>query len=49
MAIDFSSVLKDILTWATAAKVAGGVVLHKIWTWVVKVYDDAKSDVKKVV
>jgi hypothetical protein len=52
MSLDYSAILKDLLTWASAAKVAGGAFLHKAWTWLkaklAAAEADAKAEVKKL-
>lgn len=48
MAINYSAILKDVLTWASAAKVAGGALLHKVWQWIVAKAKAAEADAAKV-
>lgn len=50
--IDTASIIKDILTWATAAKVVVGGALVHIWNWIkakfATVETDVKAEVKKL-
>jgi hypothetical protein len=48
MAIDLSAILKDLLTWASAAKVAGGALLHKAWQWIASKLKAAEADAEKI-
>ena len=48
MSIDSAAILKDLLTWASAAKIAGGAILHKAWQWIVAKAKAAEADAAKV-
>jgi hypothetical protein len=48
MSIDYSALLKDLLTWASAAKVALGAFAHKAWQWIVAKAKAAEADAAKV-
>lgn len=52
MSIDYTAIVKDLLTWASAAKLAGGALIHKIYQWLktkfVAVETDVKADIKKL-
>jgi len=48
MSIDFLAIGKDLLTWASAAKVAGGALAHKVWQWIVAKAKAAEADAAKV-
>jgi len=48
MTIDYTVIVKDVLTWATAAKVVAGGVIHKVWTWVYAKYLAAKAEAAKL-
>jgi hypothetical protein len=48
MSIDYSAILKDLLTWASAAKVAGGAFIHKAWQWIVAKAKAAEAEAAKV-
>lgn len=52
MSIDYAAILKDLLTWASAAKLAGGAFIHKAWQWIVAKAKAAEAaaaaDVKKL-
>lgn len=48
MTINYHTVLVDVLTWASAAKVAAGVVVHKIWSKLVGAEKALVAEVKKL-
>ena len=48
MSIDFLAIGKDLLTWATAAKVAIGAFGTKVWQWIVAKAKAAEADAAKV-
>jgi hypothetical protein len=48
MSIDFAAIAKDLLTWASAAKVALGAFAHKVWQWIVAKAKAAEADAAKI-
>lgn len=48
MSFDFSTILKDLITWASAAKIAGGAILHKIWSVLVGAEKKAAAEIAKL-
>jgi hypothetical protein len=48
MSIDYSAIVKDLLTWASAAKVVAGAALHKAWTWLKAKLAQAEADAKAI-
>lgn len=48
MSIDYAAILKDLATWASAAKVAGGAILHKVYTWLKAKWAAAEADAKAI-
>jgi hypothetical protein len=48
MALNLHAIVSDLLTWASAAKVAGGAVLHKLWQWAKAAWADAKAEAAKL-
>jgi hypothetical protein len=48
MSLNYAAIVKDILTWATAAKIVAGGVIHKVYTWVVAEIAKAKAEAAKV-
>jgi hypothetical protein len=46
MSLNYAAILKDLLTWATAAKVAIGAFGTKVWQWIKAEFAKAEADAK---
>ncbi len=49
MSVSIAAIAKDVLTVASAVKVASGAFLHKAYQWIVAEYKKAKAAEAKVV
>ena len=43
------TILQDLFTVASGAKVVSGVVLLKVWQWIKAKYITVETDIKKVI
>jgi hypothetical protein len=48
MSVNYAAILKDLATWASAAKLAGGAFLHHVYTWLKAKWAKAEADAKAV-
>lgn len=52
MSIDFTAIAKDLVTWASAAKLAGGAFVHKAYQYLKAKFWAAEkavsADIKKL-
>ncbi len=48
MSISAAAVAKDIFTIASGLKIAGGVVLHKLWSVLLGAEKKAKAEIAKL-
>jgi len=48
MSVSVAAVVKDVLTIASAVKVAAGAFVHKAYQWVVAKVKAAKAEAQKV-